>query len=706
MSSWPRKAFLFASAHVQLAPEGVSVRICPCPAGLFRRFCLRRTERGWPLEAFLFVSVWGVHRLLRWVGNGGPPAPRRFFQFRIGAVSETDRPDKTGAAAEETGSPSQPGEGSRSGLRRRAVPSGLHVSVSGGRRPSSRPPGSGRATFVSTAKSVSRKRQRSRLAELTALPGKLPEKLSEGLERGLQVTANALRDPVGTVQQAVAALPVPKGLVLGWAIAMLLPIVLYLLDLGAGSLSSPDAEVALLVRRVLSGELPLDRALVVGSVSPSSGGPMGLIPFAAFGRLFGLGETALRLVPVLACLGAAFCLLAIAVDTGVGRNTGGLAALCLLAMPVCYQLSHRVVPDMFVALASAATVALVSHSLHGHKFDRHILPIHKATEEPEALPLRRLPMFFAAVGIGAAAVVDVRAGLVGLLFGFLDCVISHRDLLRKRRVWLMWLGGTVLLLLASRLHGGTLQQLFRRPEKEPFWLAFHAIWTQGQTVYGQHIGQVVVVMTCFGLLLGALRRASRPLLLWVMLATLLTLLGGDLAPPRGLGLVLPPLALAAAVGLQSPLRWLGRLGSLVPSVALFGVVLATLEGSEHLHQSDSIKALVQSLRHAPLSARRCVVGMPLAVPAYYSRQPIEHFDDVEAFSRSLARNELFSCLVPADLLPKLRAAVLPPADLRPKSQTPPPPGQPTSIETVLQTTLDVEEPPPDLTGPAVVLVSR
>lgn len=583
-----------------------------------------------------------------------------------------------------------------------AAPLGKRVPVSG--RPQS---GKLRDT---TAKTVSRKRRRDRLAELAALPGKLPEKLTEGLGRGYQVTKNALRDPVGAVQNAVAALPVPKGLVLGWAIAMLLPIALYFVDLGAGSLSTLDAEIALLVRRLLSGELPIGQAF--HHVPPPTGGPLGLLPIAAICKLFGTSEATLRLAPVLAMLGAAGCLLAIAIDTGVGRNTGGLAGLCLLAMPLSYELSHRILPDSFVALASVGTVALVSHSLHGHKFDRHILPMHKATEEPEPLPLRRLPMFFAALGIGAAAIIDVRAGLIGLLFGFFDCVISHRYLLRKRRVWLMWLGGTVLLVAASRLHGGALQSLFRVPEKALFWKAFYAVWAQGPTYFGRHVGQVVIVTTCFGLLLGSMRRTSRPLLLWVMLSTLLTLLGRDLAPPRGLGLLLPPLALAAAIGLQSPMRWMGRLGFLIPTAALSSVVLVLSESNPLLHQSDTIKTLIQSMRHAPEKARRCVIGFPPAVPTYYSRTALEHFETVEAFRRALGEKELFSCLVPRALLPSLRTSLFPspaptpkpapthikkPTKLDPPSET---------IATVLLSTLDVEDPPLNTQGPELLLVSR
>ncbi|MBL9042698.1 MAG: hypothetical protein JNM83_13910 [Myxococcales bacterium] len=639
----------------------------------------------------------------------------------------SDQPDKPDEPDDDVGSASQPDVDPRprSGARRRGVTSsGSYLPVSSARKPaaSGRPPVGKPITVRPTnAKNVSRKRQRGRLAELASLPGKLPEKIGEGLERGISVTANALRDPVGTVQQAVAALPVPKGLVLGWAIAMLLPLALYFVDLGAGSLSQVDAEVALLVRRVLSGQLLWDQAF--HSVPPPTGGPLGIVPFVLLSRLFGMSEATLRLVPVLAALGAASCLLAIAIDVGVGRQTGGLAGLVFLAMPLTYELSHRIVPDMLVAVASTGAVALVSHSLHGHKFDRHILPMHKQGDEPAPLPLRRLPMLFAALGIGLAGVLDVRAGLVALFFGFFDCVISHRPLLRKRRVWLMWLGGTLLLLGASAIHGGALRTLFHRPAAGIFMQAFNAVWRQGPSWFGRHVGQVVVVTTCFGLLLGSMRRASRPLLVWVMLATLLTWVGGDLAPPRGLGLLLPPLALASAIGLQSPVRWLGSLGGLITTFALAGVVLAVIEGDPVIHQSDSVKTLIQSQRHAPATARRCVVGMNDTVAAYYSRRQIERFATVTSLKQAVGEKDLFSCLVPRELLPEMQRLLVT-VPTQPQTPSPPPkpaqakpvakPPQPVKdldlsaepISTVLMTTLDIEEPPLDTKGPPLVLVTR
>ncbi|MFO0574882.1 MAG: hypothetical protein U1A78_12905 [Polyangia bacterium] len=585
--------------------------------------------------------------------------------------------------------------------------------------PPAAPPRSGKRSWF---------RRKGRLAQLAELPGKIPEKIEEGLERGTEVlgkaanvTVDALRDPIGAAQQVVEALQAPTGLVLGWAVALLLPIILYLLDLGAGSLWNIDAEVALALRATASGELRLEQAAHL--VPPPTGAPLGLASFMVLLRLLEPSEWTLRLLPALAALGAASCLLAIAIDVGVGRHAGGLAGLVLLAMPLTYQLSHRVLPDMLIAFAATAAVALVSHSLHGHKFDRHILPFQREADEPAPLPLRKLPMLFATLGIGVAALYDPRAGFVAIMFALVDMAISHRYLLRKRRVWMMLLGGLLLTAAATFVQPVPLRNYLHWPQLEALKATFFAVWHQGDTWFGRHVGQVVVVTTGFGLLLGSLRRASRPLLVWIVVATAITSLGDGSVPPRGLGLVLPPLALCAAVGLQSPVRWLGGLGGLITACALAGVVVATVEGAPVLHKNDTIKTLTQSLRHAPQRARRCTVALPRQVPSLYSGQKIEEYGSVRELKQALRPGELFSCLIPEELRDEALRELAPPPEPAPvkppprhpkdgkhREPAPPPPEakdpRTEAIGSVLLTTLDIEEPPVDTQGPRVLLISR
>lgn len=573
--------------------------------------------------------------------------------------------------------------------------------------------------------------------DLVELPGKLPEKIEEGLEKGLTVGVDILRDPVGTAQQVVDALQTPRGLALGWAVALILPVLLYFIDLGAGSLwQGQDAEFALILRRMTQG---LDVAAAAHESPVPSGAPLGLYQMRLAVQLLGVNEAALRFLPVLAALGSAMCLLGIAIDVGVGRHAGGLAGLVLLAMPLTYELSHRVLPDMIIAVASTGAVALISHALHGHKFDRHILPIHQEADAPAPLPLRRLPMLFAALGIGAASLVDPRAGVCAILFGLLDVLLSHRYLLRKRRVWLMLSGGAVLTAVAAGLHPiGLRSFLSWQWVSNGHWYDvplrnWAAIWHQGSSVYGRHVGPVIVVATGFGLLLGSMRRTSRPLLAWVIVAAALTWVGDSSPPPRGLGLVLPPLALAAAVGLQSPVRWLGSLGGIITAGALASVVLVTLESGPVLHKSDTLKLLSQSQVHAPPGAKLCTIGIPKALLTLYAgRDDIEELSSVEELVRTLGApgaNRLFSCVIPKSLRPRLEAALLdkpapapapepvqkgapagrkgrPVKDVRPPPKPAPESDALGEFGSVLATTLDVEEPPPDVTGPAVVLVSR
>lgn len=610
------------------------------------------------------------------------------------------------------------------------------------------PPRSGRGSRpeINTGPPSRRRLRRlARLSRLDRLPGAIPdkiEKIEEGIERGLAGAAGVLRDPVGAAQKVIHQLQAPRGLVMGWAIAMILPILLYLIDLGSGSLwQGDDAVWANALLRLSSGQTDFLTAL--GELPRPMASPLGLLQMVASLRLLGPSELTLRLVPVFSALLCAICLLAIAIDIGLGRHVGGLAGLVFLALPVTYQLAHRVVPDLLLAVASTSAVAVVSHALHGHKFDRHILPIHKAADEPAPLPLRRLPMFFGSLSIGAAAAVDPRAAILAMSVALLDMLVAHRYLFRKRRVWLMLLGGSILTAIAVVKHPQGLPGLFKLHGREVALRQFWALWYQGPSWYGRHAGAVVIVMTGFGLFLGSMRRASRTLLCWVAVAGVLSALSDPLPAPRGIGLLLPPLALAAAVGLQSPVRWLGSIGGLVTLGALSGVVVGMIEGDGVLHKSDSIKQLALSQQHAPAGAKLCSLAIPPPLVAYYARisgfggPPIEEFPSVTALKAALKPGQPFACLMPLSMVPQMQqafsaaASVVPPVqpriseslpvDKRPsdgkrtdarsgrptgKPTAPREPSAPDPTLSVLATTIDIEEPPRDIPGPKVALISR
>ncbi len=670
--------------------------------------------------------------------SGGRTASGSYAPL-IAHVTPKSAPGQTKpVSSPEQGSPSEAAATPRERPSAPAVPSAPLAPPIAAASPSTLPAG-GAAAWRPVEPKKSRRRSRLRhLTALAELPAKIPEKIEEGIEKGIEgigkgvnATVDILKDPIGSVQQVVDALQAPRGLALGWALALILPIFVYLLDLGAGSLwQGADAQFALALQAMAKGELGLDDA--ARALPPPQGSPLGLWQMMLTVRLLGVNEATLRLLPALAALGSAMCLLAISIDVGVGRHAGGLAGLVLLALPLTYELSHRVLPDMLVAVASASAVALVSHSLHGHKFDRHILPLHRDSDAPEPLPLRRLPMLFATLGIGLSALVDPRAGVIAIAFGLLDILISHRYLLRKRRVWLM-LGGAILLtVLATMRHPTDLRMWLRWPSPGLPLRTFNAIWHQGDSWFSRYIGPVVIVATGFGLLLGSLRRASRSLLVWVLVAAAMTWFGDDATLPRGLGLVLPPLALCAAVGLQSPVRWLGALGGVITTCALAGVVLVSVEGGAVLHNSDTIKILTQSQQHAPPGALLCTVGIPPEVSTFYAHRPIAQFNSVDELARALSPGQLFSCLIPPALLGEVQRRFAPPAavPVRPPEPAPRPgrrPAAPTakelkdareakareakdeppeSIGSVLATTLDIEEPPLDTQGPKVVLVSR
>ena len=191
---------------------------------------------------------------------------------------------------------------------------------------SSAPVSSTKPSAVSPQSAKVPKRRFRRFRRLVELPTKIPGKIEEGIEKGIETvekgvtaTVDILKDPVGTVQQVVEALQAPRGLVLGWAIALLLPLVVYLLDLGAGSLwHGPDAQVALSLEAMSRDQLRLYAAERL--LPPPTGAPLGLWQMAQTVGLFGINEATLRLLPVLAALGSAMCLLAISIDVGVGRH--------------------------------------------------------------------------------------------------------------------------------------------------------------------------------------------------------------------------------------------------------------------------------------------------------------------------------------------------------------------------------------------------
>lgn len=562
-------------------------------------------------------------------------------------------------------------------------------------------------------------------SEAEAVPDPIPPESSRS-ERLVDLKAvgtKLLKDPIGGVQQVVEALGERRGVALGWAAGFILAVLCYLVDLGAGSLwNGDDALLTLAAKGLHEGSLRMVDAMRV--VPPPTGVPLGLWELAGVVGLLGHGEAAMRLLPALAALGCALCLLTIAIDVGVGRHAGGLGGIVLLAMPLTYELSHRAVPDMLIAFAATGAIALTTHCLHGHKFDRHILPHHSDEEAPRPLPLRRWTMALAAVGIGAAALVDPRAGVAAIAFAVLDILLSHRRLLRKRRVWAALGAATILTVMAAALHPGGLRAWLRPPADGTLGHSLLGLWRQGESWYGRHVGPVVIIAAGFGLLLGALRRASRPLLCWVVVAGLMNLLGETSPPPRGLGLVLPPLALCAAVGFESPVRWLGHLGMVVTSCALCGILLVVFDGASVLHRYDTIKVLSLSQRRAPEGALLCTVGVPTAAPMLYSGRKVTAYASAREVYEALGPDQPLSCLMTPGEAQALQRLIGRPA--APQAEGPPappadegrgargkrrarvaPPGAPAPpVDSVLATVLDIEEPPSDTAGPRVVLVSR
>lgn len=535
-------------------------------------------------------------------------------------------------------------------------------------------------------------------------------------------------------RQSVEALRERDGLAWAWAAVLLLALFSYLLDLGSGSIwNGDDARFAWETQRLAARDVVLGEAARV--LPAPTGAPLALWQFMTAVQLFGSGDAALRLLPALSGLACAFCLLTIAIDVGVGRHAGGLGSLLLLALPLTYELSHRVLPDMMIAFAGTLSVALWSHALHGHRFDRHILPHHGEEEAPAPLPLRRTPMAMAAAGIGLCTLLSRRAAVMALLAALFDVLLVNRYLIRKRRVWVALLSGAALILLTARSDGlagfgglsglrslshlgkGALRAL-GRPELRDMVAAMQdQLLNQDGSRYGRIAGRVLVGAGAFGVLVCLIRRVSRPLPLWLLAASAMTLLStGD--PRRGVALLLPPLALCAAVGLETPVRWLGRLGNLVTLAAVAGIVAAWFSGAAALHRDDTVRALAQSQRRAPAGTLLCTVGMPPYAAMHYTRRPVVAYKTAADLAAALGKDQPLSCMMPASereavaralLGERAGAAAVKRAErggrgrrgtAAQEAAAPPPLGS------VLATVLDIEEPPPDTLGPQVVLVNR
>ena len=164
--------------------------------------------------------------------------------------------------------------------------------------------------------------------------------------------------------------------------------------------------------------------------------------------------------------------------------------------------------------------------------------------------------------------------------------------------------------------------------------------------------------------------------------------------------------------------------------------MATIEGDGVLHKTDTLKLLAESQRHAPRDAKLCSLAIPKPLLAYYAQtarvagSQIEDFPSVDALRQSLAPGQPFSCLVPSSLVPLMNQAFAsrPPTAATPTAPPPEPrrasrpaPGRPAAPATasrldaaihtdplgsVLATTIDIEEPPPDIAGPKLVLITR
>src|SRR5580658_374242 len=114
-----------------------------------------------------------------------------------------------------------------------------------------------------------------------------PAETDQPLRSGM--VAALLTKPIEGVHQVIEVLQARRGLAAGWALALMLAVLSYLLDLGAGSLwNGYDALLALGVRALAQGKIGMVAA--ASQVPPPTGMPLALWEMANAVRLLGSDE--------------------------------------------------------------------------------------------------------------------------------------------------------------------------------------------------------------------------------------------------------------------------------------------------------------------------------------------------------------------------------------------------------------------------------
>ena len=471
-----------------------------------------------------------------------------------------------------------------------------------------------------------------------------------------------------------------------WTLALLaalLLLLLYAVDLGAGSVwNTDDALYAYLVRKMAharSFTIPPWFDYDLGAAYPFGVGYM-----AAVARVFGADVAGLRASALLAAL-----LGLLALPWLARGRAGWLAAGLLAVQPLAFLLSQRVLHDQ---LLCALTIAAMSAYHRGRE------PGHGAH------------LVGAGVACALASLTKMGAGLLPLAAIGLDVVLFERRLLRRGATW----AGAAVAVAAPvawfALHGelrGIAGALEHRVTVE---LAGHGAAaaripgaaTISTILAGGPPAYAVLGLAAVGAVVGARRRLplARLALAWLATVALALAVMRTYLPQYALA-VLPPLAVLAGIALDAAITarpWAG------PAAALLVVALLPWPAGQAFgarHADDRVAQLAARQARAAPGALLCTVDLYHAASVLAADRAVLYLTE-DARSRAILHRtfgeETVPTLAPGDVAARLDAApsvscLLSRARLR-------------ELAPSLRGAYATIEPDPARLGPDVVLLER
>lgn len=474
-----------------------------------------------------------------------------------------------------------------------------------------------------------------------------------------------------------------------WSIAVIVFLVCHLVNLGAGSLwNAEDSRYAINSALFFKQGIGfLFKTVKIISIGESAFCYL----IGAFSTWLGKSELVLRLLPLTFGIATAICILSIAIDLGLGRRAGALAGLVLMVLPVTYEITHRLIPDTFYLFLFCLTWALFLHALHGHKFDKHILPHHKEQNAPLPLPMNGFYLVLATCMFIFVTFVHLVAGVILWLLIVLDLLLAHRDLLKFWAVRFTLIGCLIMLIVFVVFHVRFWDVHLVAPYKIPWSVLIDAVMGKYQLGYRSWLGSGLVMAMVLGTVLTLLRRMTRVFSVWMILMVgQVYWMGFQQGYSATISPLLPVIAIGVGVFIDALVRWTKYFSPLILPFLMGCVFWTFVNGDVVLHRDDTIKSLASLMRRSSLDTKLCALLQQTSAIAFYTERSVEYFSTVQELGASLVGQQ-FRCIIPQK---ESQAMIDWFKKYGPQKRS------------VLESVISMEEPPPEIKGPHVVLMIR